>query len=86
MVPDATGTLGPPPVDRQNLPHRACYILERGQWKATCRICGWQISGAKRQVAANLFRSHIRDMRAVRPSDAASGPGEDAGGQGGSRR
>lgn len=44
------------PADR----HRADYILERGVWRARCRLCSWEVSDPTRRQAASLFRQHIR--------------------------
>jgi hypothetical protein len=41
--------------------HHAYYILERGVWRATCRLCGHTITDPGRRRAAALFRNHIRD-------------------------
>lgn len=48
--------------------HRAIYLLERGIWRARCRLCDWEASDPVRQQAAALFRQHIR---AARVADAA---------------
>jgi hypothetical protein len=45
--------------------HRAMYILERGQWRATCRVCGYTLTDTRRRQAASLFRNHIRDAAAL---------------------
>jgi hypothetical protein len=45
--------------------HRAMYILERGQWRATCRACGYTLTDPRRRQAASLFRNHIRDAAAA---------------------
>ncbi len=43
--------------------HRASYILERGVWKARCRLCGCEVADPIRRQAAALFRQHIRVTR-----------------------
>lgn len=45
--------------------HRASYILERGVWCATCRVCGWRTSDPQRRQAATLFRLHIQQSRVI---------------------
>ena len=44
--------------------HRAQYILERGVWKARCRLCAWETEDPTHRQAMVLFRSHIREARA----------------------
>jgi hypothetical protein len=44
-------------------PHRATYFLERGVWRARCRVCGYETFDANRQMAASSFRHHIRLTR-----------------------
>ena len=39
--------------------HRASYRLEVGVWKATCKVCAWEVRDPVRRQAATLFRRHI---------------------------
>jgi hypothetical protein len=48
--------------------HRATYTLECGTWRATCRICGYQVKDAKRRQAASQFRLHIQRTYGVTDS------------------
>jgi hypothetical protein len=41
--------------------HRADYILERGIWRASCRLCDYRTTDPSRRRAAADFRNHIRD-------------------------
>jgi hypothetical protein len=41
--------------------HRADYVLDRGEWQATCRLCGFKVNDPSRRQAASQFRTHIRD-------------------------
>lgn len=41
--------------------HRADYMLERGVWRATCRVCGYSITDPVRRRAMSAYRSHIRE-------------------------
>ncbi|MBO0731275.1 MAG: hypothetical protein J2P57_18605 [Acidimicrobiaceae bacterium] len=52
--------------------HRALYLLERGTWRARCRLCDWEVSNPVRQHAAAMFRQHIR---AVKLGEAEPGRG-----------
>lgn len=47
-----------------SMAHRAEYILERGIWRATCKVCGWGTSDPARRQAAALFRQHWHTARA----------------------
>lgn len=44
---------------KQEVTHRASYRLELGEWKATCRVCGWEVRHPVRRQAATVFRRHI---------------------------
>lgn len=46
-----------------SMAHRAEYILERGIWRATCKVCGWATSDPARRQAAALFRQHWHSAR-----------------------
>jgi len=57
--------------------HRANYIRELGEWRATCRWCGWTVVNTERRQAASQFRIHIRDSRLIDLRDQdeyAAGP------------
>jgi hypothetical protein len=41
--------------------HRGDYVLDRGEWVATCRLCGFKVSDVDRRQVASQFRTHIRD-------------------------
>jgi hypothetical protein len=41
--------------------HRADYLFDRGEWRGTCRLCGFKVSDTARRQAASQFRAHIRD-------------------------
>jgi hypothetical protein len=43
--------------------HRAFYLLERGVWRARCRLCDWEVSDPVHRQATALFRQHIRAAR-----------------------
>jgi len=43
--------------------HRAQYILERGTWRGTCRICGWQVTDGDRRRATAMFRQHCQEVK-----------------------
>ena len=47
----------------QDVAHRAGYRLEVGVWKATCKICGWEVRHPVRRQAATIFRRHILAAR-----------------------
>jgi hypothetical protein len=44
--------------------HRAEYLLERGVWKARCRLCAWETADPMRRQAMALFRLHIKEAKA----------------------
>jgi hypothetical protein len=44
--------------------HRAEYLLERGVWKARCRLCAWETADPMRRQAMALFRTHIKQAKA----------------------
>jgi hypothetical protein len=48
-------------------PHRADYILQRGVWHVTCRVCGWHAEGAVRRQLSSSFRFHLRTQRPPEP-------------------
>jgi hypothetical protein len=52
--------------DAGDAAHRADYVLDRGVWKATCRVCGFKLSDPDRRQVASQFRQHIRDRAPVR--------------------
>jgi hypothetical protein len=72
-VEEAPGVADGPTDAAADEPHRADYILERGIWHVTCRVCGWQDEGPVRRQLASLFRFHLR---AKPPPDS---PSPDAG-------
>lgn len=39
--------------------HRADYILERGVWRVSCRVCGWKATDPERRKLASRFRFHL---------------------------
>jgi hypothetical protein len=41
--------------------HRGDYVLDRGEWVATCRLCGFKVSDLDRRQVASQFRTHIRE-------------------------
>jgi uncharacterized protein YjbI with pentapeptide repeats len=41
--------------------HRGDYVLDRGEWVATCRRCGFRVSDSDRRQVASQFRTHIRE-------------------------
>jgi hypothetical protein len=41
--------------------HRGDYVLDRGEWVATCRLCGFKVTDIDRRQVASQFRTHIRD-------------------------
>jgi hypothetical protein len=41
--------------------HLGDYVLDRGEWVATCRLCGFKVSDSDRRRVASQFRTHIRD-------------------------
>jgi hypothetical protein len=40
--------------------HRADYILVRGEWRVSCRVCGWNASDPARRRLASRFRFHLQ--------------------------
>jgi hypothetical protein len=44
---------------KHDIAHRASYRLEVGVWKATCKVCGWEVRHPVRRQAATIFRRHI---------------------------
>ena len=62
--------------------HLAHYVLERGTWRATCRLCGYSVKDPSRRRAAAIFRNHIRETLGILvnvPALEAIGPGDRAG-------
>jgi hypothetical protein len=49
--------------------HRADYILERGVWHVTCRVCGCHAEGTVRRQLSSLFRFHLRPSPAKPTTD-----------------
>jgi hypothetical protein len=47
------------------MPHHATYLLIRGVWRATCRVCNFEVSDPDRRRASSMFRMHIRDVKTV---------------------
>jgi len=45
------------------VPHHATYVLQCGVWRATCRVCKFEVSDQNRRQAAALFRHHVRDAK-----------------------
>ncbi len=64
----ATGSTGGMKEDSGDPAHRADYVLDRGVWRATCRVCGLKLSDADRRQVASQFRQHIRDQAAISPA------------------
>lgn len=50
--------------------HRADYTLERGIWRATCRVCGHTVTDQVRRRAASAFRVHIRELAEIETTAA----------------
>jgi hypothetical protein len=48
--------------------HRADYILERGLWRVSCRVCGWKAVDADRRRLASRFRFHLQVAPGESPS------------------
>jgi hypothetical protein len=48
-----------------DVPHHASYLLQRGVWKATCRVCNFEVSDPDRRRASSMFRMHIRDVKTL---------------------
>jgi hypothetical protein len=51
--PSAAAT---PPSPR----HRPDYVLERGVWRVSCRVCGWEATDSVRRQLACRFRFHLQ--------------------------
>jgi hypothetical protein len=45
--------------------HHATYVLERGVWRATCRVCRFEVTDSDRRRANGLFRNHIREVQSA---------------------
>jgi hypothetical protein len=72
IEPDgAAGPADPEFESPSAIPHRADYVLERGVWHVTCRVCGWQAESRVRRQIASMFRFHHR-MQARLPDRDAS--------------
>jgi hypothetical protein len=52
--------------------HRGEYVLDRGEWVATCRLCGFKVSDVDRRQVASQFRTHIRDAILAAQLDATA--------------
>ena len=55
--------------------HRGTYILERGTWRAVCRVCGWNVTDGNRRRAAAIFRQHLQDQLELERAQTVTGLG-----------
>lgn len=54
------GPRGSQPEEEVAPRHRADYILVRGEWRVSCRVCGWNASDPARRRLASRFRFHLQ--------------------------
>lgn len=59
-------------ADHVALRHQANYVLERGVWRVSCRVCDWHAEGLVRRQLASRFRFHLRCSSDHPASDALS--------------
>lgn len=53
--------------------HRGVYVLDRGEWVATCRVCGFRVVDTDRRQVASQFRTHIREAMLAAQAEAETG-------------
>jgi len=53
--------------------HRGVYVLDRGEWVATCRLCGFRVADPDRRQVASQFRTHIREAMQAAQAEARRG-------------